>query len=370
MSTHGETEDRLVRSIRARLEALPHPEIKDHALGELGMVRRVEAGPETVAVTLAMPMTEGEARQVLCSLAASTARELAQDRRVSVEVERMSPRERAAMMAVARGEDPVQAALQCAAPVVAVMSGKGGVGKSSVAALLAVALKRGGFATGILDADITGASIPRMFGLASGVTAGDGRWEPAASRTGIRIMSINLLLRSEDEAVVWRGPLISRTIQQFWADVDWGSPDYLVVDLPPGTSDAALTVMQSLPVSGVLLVSSPQELAAMVVRKAARLVKQLETPLIGLIENMSYAVCPRCGERLEIFGPGGTTETAGLIGAEVLARLALDPALARACDRGGIEEYDCPALADAVDAVCRAVPVARRSEIREARSGA
>jgi hydrogenase maturation protease len=224
--------------------------------------------------------------------------------------------------------------------VVAVMSGKGGVGKSLVAALLGIALARQGKEVGILDADVTGPSIPKMFGL-SGVRPGSSETGilPVLSKLGISIMSINLLLEHEDDAVIWRGPIISKVIQQFWEDVLWGKLDYLIVDLPPGTADAPLTVMQTLPVSGVVIVLSPQELATMVVKKAIRMAKQMNVPILGVVENMSYFTLPDSGKRLELFGKSKGKEMAEIAGAPLLAQIPIDPQLAQLCDEGKIERY-------------------------------
>ena len=224
--------------------------------------------------------------------------------------------------------------------VIAVMSGKGGVGKSLVAALLSIALARQGKEVGILDADITGPSIPKMFGLGSvRPSSSETGLLPVLSKLGISIMSINLLLEHEDDAVIWRGPIISKVIQQFWEDVLWGKLDYLIVDLPPGTADAPLTVMQTLPVSGVVIVLSPQELAAMVVKKAIRMAKQMNIPILGVIENMSYFTLPDTGKRLELFGKSRGQEMAQIAGAPLLARIPIDPQLAQLCDEGKIERY-------------------------------
>jgi len=224
--------------------------------------------------------------------------------------------------------------------VVAVLSGKGGVGKSSVAALLAVALRRRGMRVGVLDADITGPSIPRMFGLHRQPTMGPLGILPVETRTGIKVMSINLMLQSDDQAVIWRGPLISNAIKQFWTEVAWGKLDYLVVDLPPGTSDASLTVMQSIPLSGVVLVTSPQDLAGMVVRKAAGMAQRMGAPIVGLVENMSYVTCPDCGREIQVFGPSRAMQTAARLRVPLLGQLPLDAELACRCDEGEIEAYD------------------------------
>ena len=224
--------------------------------------------------------------------------------------------------------------------VVAIMSGKGGVGKSLVTSLLSVALARQGKETGILDADITGPSIPKMFGLTNIRPSGnDTGILPVLSKGGTSVMSINLVLENEDDAVIWRGPLIGKAIQQFWQDVLWGKLDCLLVDLPPGTADAPLTVMQSLPVSGVVLVFSPQELAAMVVRKAVKMAKQMNIPILGVVENMSYFSLPDSGKKLELFGKSRGDEMAQVTGAPLLGKIPVDPQLAQLCDAGEIEKY-------------------------------
>jgi Mrp family chromosome partitioning ATPase len=224
--------------------------------------------------------------------------------------------------------------------VIAVTSCKGGVGKSLVSGLLAVALRREGYQVGVLDADIAGPSIPKMF-FSNGAGLGLSMMGPLPpqSQTGIRVMSMNLLPEQEYAATVWRGPLISGAIQQFWGDILWGPLDYLIVDLPPGTSDASLTVMQSLPLSGIVLVTSPQDLAGMVVRKAAHMAQEMQVPILGLVENMSYFECPDTGKRHEVFGPSHAEETAQWIGIPLLGRLSLDPEIAMLCDMGCLEYY-------------------------------
>ena len=226
--------------------------------------------------------------------------------------------------------------------VIAVMSGKGGVGKSLVAGLLAVGLKRRGFSVGVLDGDITGPSIPRMFGVREKpAVAGPNTLKPAVSRGGIPIMSMNLLLPGEEEAVSWRGPMVSGAIRQFFSDVAWGELDYLIVDLPPGTSDAPLTVMQALPIAGVVLVTTPQALATMVVTKAVRLVKQLGGDILGVVENMAYVAMPD-GSRNEVFGPSQGLKLVIAANAPLVARIPIDPEIARLADAGGIEQYTSP----------------------------
>jgi hydrogenase maturation protease len=224
--------------------------------------------------------------------------------------------------------------------VIAVMSGKGGVGKSLVTGLTAIALKRRGYEVGILDADVTGPSIPRMFGLKALPGGDDNALLPVLTKSGIEVMSLNLLLPSEDEAVIWRGPIIAKLITQFWEDVLWGKLDYLIVDLPPGTADAPLTVLQSLPVSGVIIVTTPQDLTTMVVKKAVKMARIMKKPVIGVIENMSYLYVPELKKKIEIFGKSRGEEIAQVAGAPFLGQIPIDPELAKLCDEGNIERYE------------------------------
>jgi Mrp family chromosome partitioning ATPase len=224
--------------------------------------------------------------------------------------------------------------------VIAVMSGKGGVGKSLVTGLLAVLAARNGNKTAILDADITGPSIPKMFGVRDPAMGCEDGILPAQTRTGIRLMSLNLLLEKDTDPVVWRGSLISGTVKQFWTDVVWGDVDYMFVDMPPGTGDVPLTVFQSLPVDGVLIVTTPQELVGMIVEKAVNMAKMMNIPVLGLVENMSWIACPDCGKKIYPFGEGRSEQAAEGLGVPLLARLPLDPSLANACDRGLIELFN------------------------------
>jgi hybrid cluster-associated redox disulfide protein len=246
--------------------------------------------------------------------------------------------------------------------VVAIMSGKGGVGKSVVTALLAVALQRRGHRVGILDADITGPSQAKLFGVTARPYQGaDGKPHPPVTRTGISLMSMNLILDKPNEAVIWRGPMVSSAIRQFYSDLEWGTIDYLLIDLPPGTSDAPLTVLQALPVSGTVLVSTPQGLATMIVSKAIKLVQQLNTPVLGLVENMSYFADPESGKRYELFGESKGVALVVESGAPLLAQLPIDPKLAALSDEGRIEEYQSPdydALAENFSKVLPAKSVA------------
>ena len=224
--------------------------------------------------------------------------------------------------------------------VIAVMSGKGGVGKSLVSGLTAIVLRRKGYSVGILDADITGPSIPKMFGIRGRPSCSDNGILPLSSKSGIEVMSINLLLPDENEAVIWRGPIIGKVITQFWEEVLWGQLDYLIVDLPPGTADAPLTVLQQLPITGIIIVSSPQDLAAMIVKKAVNMAKKMNKPIIGVVENMSYLYVPEIDRKIELFGKSKGEEMAKAAGVPLLAQLPIDPELAKLCDQGEIESYN------------------------------
>ncbi|MBR6754260.1 MAG: Mrp/NBP35 family ATP-binding protein, partial [Clostridia bacterium] len=224
--------------------------------------------------------------------------------------------------------------------VVAVMSGKGGVGKSLVTSLLAVLASRAGYKTAILDADITGPSIPKAFGIKEKAMGNDEGILPVESRTGIKMMSVNLLLEEDNTPVVWRGPVIAGTVKQFWTDVLWGDIDIMFIDMPPGTGDVPLTVYQSVPVDEVIVVTSPQALVGMIVEKAINMANMMDIKVLGLVENMSYALCPDCGKQVEVFGESHVQETAERFGTEVLAKLPINLKLAAACDAGLIELFE------------------------------
>jgi len=227
--------------------------------------------------------------------------------------------------------------------IIAIVSGKGGVGKSFVTSMLATELRRQGYEVGVLDADLTGPSIAKVFGLSGKpYKAQNGLIVPAKSKTGIKVMSINLVLDDPTMPVIWRGPIVNSVIRQLYWDVDWGDVHYLLVDLPPGTSDSPLTVFQSLPVDGVIVVSSPQDLAAMIVAKAVNMAKKMEAPIMGLVENMSYFQCPGCGEKIEIFGQSNGSKLAAQLDIPYLGGVPLDPEIARLSDQGRIEEYSSP----------------------------
>lgn len=235
--------------------------------------------------------------------------------------------------------------------VIAVVSGKGGVGKSTVTSQLAVAMARKGFRVGILDADITGPSIPKAFGVNECAGADKDGLYPAVTREGIKVMSINLLLDNDTDPVLWRGPVIAGAVKQFWTDVVWEEVDYLFVDMPPGTGDVPLTVFQSLPVDGVVVVTSPQALVSMIVTKAVKMANMMKIPVLGLVENYSYLQCPDCGKKLSVFGESKIDEVAKEYGIPVLAKLPIDPKVAAAFDSGDVESLDTSALQGAVDAV-------------------
>ena len=235
--------------------------------------------------------------------------------------------------------------------VIAVVSGKGGVGKSLVTGLLAVLTRRLGHETAVLDADITGPSMPKMFGVHDKAMGCEEGILPALTRTGIKMMSLNLLLENDTDPVVWRGSLISGTVKQFWTDVLWGDVDYMFCDMPPGTGDVPLTVFQSLPVDGIIIVASPQELVGMIVEKAINMAKLMEIPVLGIVENMSYMKCPDCGKKIFPFGEGRTKDVADAHGIPLLAQIPIDPALARECDGGVVELFNEGWLDKAVEAV-------------------
>lgn len=224
--------------------------------------------------------------------------------------------------------------------VIGVVSGKGGVGKSMVTSLLSVMSRRDGFNTAILDADITGPSIPKAFGLKDKATIANEAVIPVESKSGIGVMSLNLITENETDPVVWRGPIIAGTVKQFWTDVMWGDVDYMFIDMPPGTGDVPLTVFQSIPVDGIVIVASPQELVGMIVEKAVKMAGLMNIPVLALVENMSYITCPDCGKEIRVFGESHIDEIANKYGIDTVAKLPIDPKLASACDKGEIENFE------------------------------
>jgi Mrp family chromosome partitioning ATPase len=316
------------KQVREKLEGIMVPGVM-RSLGGLNAIREVSISKKKITVTLATTAMSPIVQEWIKVKITKTLSELSGVDEVEVKYAE-----------VATGE------LSNVKNIIAVMSGKGGVGKSLVAGMMAIALRSKGYEVGILDADITGPSIPKMFGISDKPTGSSTGIMPVLSRTGIGIMSINLLLPQEDEAVIWRGPLIAKTITQFWEDVYWGNLDYLIIDLPPGTADAPLTVMQSFPISGVIIVFTPQDLTAMIVRKAVNMAKKMEKPVLGVFENMSYLYIPEIDKKIELFGKSRGKEMSEAAGAPLLGQLPVDPRLAALCDEGSIEEYDAEIIAD------------------------
>lgn len=352
------------KTVMDALRGVEHPEMPNTNLVALGMIQGVIVKNNHVKVTLALPNLNVPIKDRLMELIEHAINKMGEGLKVEVLAVEMDTDQKNKFSNMSREVMNRPRVSRRINNVVAVMSGKGGVGKSSVAALLASALQRRDLKVGVLDADITGPSIPKMFGaqhhpkqVAEGIL-------PVESRTGIKIMSINLLLPDTDQPVVWRGPLISKVIEQFWRDILWGDLDFLIVDLPPGTADAALTVMQSLPLDGVVLVTSPQDLAGMVVRKAANMAVHIGVPLIGLVENMSHIICPECGARINVFGGSRADETVRLIGIPMLGRLPLDTKIATLCDKGEIEKFvgdEFESITDKVIRTLQSIPVKARS---------
>lgn len=328
--------------ILAALRGVNDPEIGRNIV-DLGMVKDLAVQDGRIAFTLALTISGCPLRNQMAEESRRALLALPDVHEVVVSFGVMNEEERKRAFGDSKPALPKLTQFNLVRRVVAVMSGKGGVGKSSVTAMLAVALTRKGQKVGILDADITGPSIPRMFGLPpGGLQGGEQGMLPAATRGGIRVVSTNLLLREEDTAVIWRGPMISGTIKKFWSDTLWGRLDTLLVDLPPGTSDAALTVFNTMPVNGVIMVTSPQGLASMVVRKAVHMLQQVKVPVLGVVENMSYYVCPDTGSRHEIFGPSHAQEIAEEAQSPLWAQLPINPQIATECDAGRVEGLTLP----------------------------
>lgn len=337
--------------IKKALIQVVDPELGKNIV-EAGMVREIQIDDGNVKIVLALTMAGCPLREKLKEQTQQAAAAVPGIERVEVELAVMNDSERQGLKKTLAPA----AKLNRVGRIVAVMSGKGGVGKSSVTALLAAGLRREGYEVGVLDADVTGPSIPRMLGITGPVPSIPMGILPIETRTGIKVISTNLMLAEEDLAVLWRGPIMSGAIRQFWTDVLWGRLDYLLVDLPPGTSDATMTVMQSLPLDGVVMVTTPQSLASMVVRKTVRMSQSLKVPILGIVENMSYFSCPETGVRHEIFGPSNTAGVAELAGAPLLGELPIDPNLAQLADTGLIEEYRHPAYTELAEAFSRTIP--------------
>jgi Mrp family chromosome partitioning ATPase len=342
------------------LEALSHvndPELH-HSLTDLKMVRDVQVRGGNVNVTIALTLPNCPLKDQIESDVRAAITALSGVEQVSVHLTAMTDKERKVLFG-----EPKEGA---ATPynhinrVVAVMSGKGGVGKSLITSLQATALARDGYQVGILDADITGPSIPMLFGLHGPLEPGPVGIRPLQSLTGIKVISMNFLLPGEDHPVIWRGPLIGKAITQLWGDVMWGDLDYLLVDLPPGTSDASLTTMQSLPVNRIVMVTTPQSLAAMIVKKAVHMAQAVGVRIVGVVENMAYFVCPETGKQHFIFGPSNTREVTMAAGAPLLAQLPIDPRVAVQCDVGQVESVTLVEIPALLKAFIKAVPVTER----------
>lgn len=308
------------------------------SLGGLNLVREVAISDRRIKITLASAALSSESQDWIKTRTQEILEKIPEASEVEIEFTEAKPSE-----------------LNKIGHIIAIMSGKGGVGKSLVASLTAIALKRQGNEVGILDADITGSSIPRMFGITARLSGSGSGILPALSRSGIEVMSINLLLPSEDDAVIWRGPLIGKVITQFWEDVLWGKLDYLIIDLPPGTADAPLTVMQTLPISGVVIVFTPQDLTTMIVRKAVKMAQKMDKPVLGVVENMTYLYVPEIDKKFEIFGRSRGEEMAQAAQAPLLVQLPIDPELAKLCDEGNIERYDAETVSKLGQALSQAI---------------
>ena len=311
--------------VRKSLKEVIIPEV-ERSLTDLNLVRNVAIADGKVNITLAATALSPDVQEYI-SAGIKAVMKRSKVNNVTIEFAEAKP-----------------ADLNEIKHVIVVMSGKGGVGKSVVTSLLAIALKRQGNEVGILDADITGSSIPRMFGIKNRPLGSDTGIMPLATQSGISVMSMNLLIPQEESAVIWRAPLLSRAINQFWSDVLWGRLDYLLIDLPPGTADAPLTVLQSIPVTGIVIVSTPQGLVEMIVKKAVNMAQKMEKPILGVVENMSYFYVPELDRRYELFGPSKARSMAEAAQAPVLAQLPIDPELSRLCDDGEIEKYESPTI--------------------------
>src|SRR4030042_2410785 len=340
------------------LSKVNDPELH-RSLTDLQMVRDGQVKDRSVEVTIALtipdcPMKDQNEADVYSAII-----EIPEVEEVSVHMTTMTDQERKAIL----GEPKEGTAAQYnhIQRVIAGMSGKGGVGKSLVTSILAVELAQSGYRVGVLDADITGPSIPKLFGLQAPVDVGPVGLLPLTSKAGINVMSINLLMPDEDKPVIWRGPLIGKVITQLWGDVMWGDLDYLLVDLPPGTSDASLTTLQSIPVSGIIMVTTPQSLASLIVRKAVHMAQLVGTPIIGVVENMSYFKCPDTGKQHQIFGPSHSSEVVEAAAAPLLAQIPINPLVTSLCDAGKVEAITLPETAELLDGFLKKARVSMKA---------
>jgi len=340
------------------LSKVNDPELH-RSLTDLQMVRDVNVNNGSVEVTIALTIPDCPMKDEIEADVYSAIIALPEVEEVAVHMTTMTDQERKAIL----GEPKEGTAAQYnhIQRVIAVMSGKGGVGKSLVTSILAVALAQSGYHVGVLDADITGPSIPKLFGLHGPLEAGPVGIFPLTSESGVKVMSINLLMDEEDKPVVWRGPMIGKAITQLWGDVMWGDLDYLLVDLPPGTSDASLTTLQSLPVSGIIMVTTPQSLASLIVRKAVHMAQLVGTPIIGVVENMSYFKCPDTGKQHQIFGPSHSSEVVEAAAATLLAQIPINPLITSLCDAGKVEAITLPETAELLNGFLKKARVSMKA---------
>ena len=346
------------------LKTVLDPEI-GRSIVDLNMVRDVSIDDGRVTVKIALTVAHCPLAKTLQADVENAVKKLEGVRSVMVETTTMTRKELEelkTMMRAKEGSSVIHENRSAVGPgierlgkrgvrtIIAVMSGKGGVGKSFVTSMLASELRRRGFEVGVLDADVTGPSIAKVMGVSGKPYKGvNGGIVPIKTKTGIKVMSINLVLEDPNMPVVWRGPIVNSVIRQLYWDVDWGDLHYLLVDLPPGTSDAPLTVLQSLPLDGVMIVSSPQDLTSMIVTKAVNMAKKMGAPILGLVENMSYLDCPHCGKRMNLFGEPKGQDFAQSLGLPFLGAIQLDPDVSRLSDEGKIEEYSSPTITSMVD---------------------
>lgn len=293
------------------------------SLEQMNLVRDVKKKGKKVAISLADAALNEESQQLIEKMIKEAVAGIAGEDSAEIEFVSTRPKE-----------------INQVGKLIAIMSGKGGVGKSLITALSAIALRREGYQVGILDADLTGPSIPKMLGIRGRPGGSTNGILPVVSDSGIEVISINLLLKDEGDAVIWRGPLIAKAINQFWEDVAWGKLDYLLVDLPPGTADAPLTVMQSLPLNGIIIVFTPQDLTAMIVKKAINMANKLQKTVLGVVENMSYLYVPEIDKKIELFGKSKASEMSADARAPSLGSIPIDPEIASLCDKGQIEQYN------------------------------
>jgi len=349
--------------VMERLKGVLDPEI-GRSIVDLNMVRDIVVADGNVTVKIALTVAHCPLAKTLQTDVENAVRKLGDVRSVKVDTTTMTRREleelKLKLQAASPSSSPKTSSMvspgierlgkRGVRSIIAIISGKGGVGKSFVTSVLASELKRRGYEVGVLDADLTGPSIAKVLGVVGKPFKGpNGNINPIRTKTGIKVMSINLVLDDPSMPVIWRGPIVNSVIRQLYWDVDWGDLHYLLVDLPPGTSDAPLTVFQSLPLDGVIVVSSPQELASMIVSKAVNMAKKMDAPILGLVENMSYLKCPSCGERVNVFGEPKGEKLASSLGLPFLGAIPLDPSIAQLSDEGRIEDFSSPIIASIAD---------------------